>query len=1288
MQVLVGKAAFSEFRLEQISKKIQSVMSVGSVSAHFVYALDITEHLQDESLLKARSLLNSKEEVNGQLKPHFIVTPREGTISPWSSKATDIFGHCGLPQVQRVERGIAYEIAGDLTKEQLQKCAELIFDPMTESIFYEVTELKKLFEQAEATTYDAIDILSEGKAALEQANKKLGLALSLDEIDYLFQNYSETLQRNPTDVELMMFAQANSEHCRHKIFNADWTVDGEAREKSLFGMIKNTYQKNPEGILTAYNDNGAVFENKAAGMFFANPVTQVYASEQQPIHTVIKVETHNHPTAIAPFPGAATGNGGEIRDEAATGRGAKAKAGLSGFSVSNLQIPGFTHSWEQDYGKPEHMASALQIMLEGPIGGASFNNEFGRPNLCGYFRTYEQTIFGERRGYHKPIMVAGGLGNIREMNVGKNSISDKAKIVILGGPAMKIGLGGGAASSMAAGSSCAKLDFASVQRENPEMQRRAQEVINQCWALGDNNPILSIHDLGAGGLSNAVPEIIHDAGMGGEFELRKVNNAEPGMAPLAIWCNEAQERFVLALTAERLPEFEAFAKRERCPYAVIGEATTAEHLTLSDKKFQNKPVDLPMEVLFGNPPKMTREDTTRKVTEVKFDTQHIDIKEAAYKVLHLPTIASKNFLITIGDRTVGGMTARDQMVGPWQIPVSDVAVTTMSFDSYHGEAMAMGERTPIATIDHAAAAKMAVGEAITNIAAAPIEKISDITLSANWMAACGQAGEDAGLYAAVKAVGMELCPALGIAIPVGKDSLSMKSQWQESGDDKKVVSPLSLVISAFAPVTDVRETLTPQLRTDKGETDLILIDLGKKKNRLGGSCLTQVYDSVESHAPTVDHAAELTHFFAAIQALKQKELILAYHDRSDGGLFTTLVEMSFAGHCGINILLNDLGDDPIRILFNEELGAVIQVEHNKAEQVLECLYQYKLDHCTHILGVRNNTDRLEIFHHNQQLLSEARIDLQKAWAETSYEMQKLRDNPKCAEEEFSSISAKDTGLYSKLSFNVDEDITAPYLNLKTKPKVAVLREQGVNGHVEMAAAFHYAGFESHDVHMSDLIDGRKQLEDYAGLVACGGFSYGDVLGAGQGWAQSIMLNDRLRQQFSEFLEDTNHFALGVCNGCQMLSHLKGIIPGAELWPEFKRNISEQFEARFPMVQVVESNSIFFKDMQGSEMPIVIAHGEGRAEFASLEQQKQAIDNGLVAMQYINNQGEVTETFPANPNGSPAGITALTNMDGRITIMMPHPERVFRTVQNSWAPENWKEDGAWMRMFRNARVFVE
>ncbi|WJH58388.1 phosphoribosylformylglycinamidine synthase [Ectopseudomonas guguanensis] len=1298
MLILRGAPALSAFRhgklLEQLTSKVPAVTGLYAEFAHFA---DVTGVLNaEEEQVLARLLKYGPsvpvQEPSGKL---FLTIPRFGTISPWSSKASDIARNCGLSKIQRLERGIAYYVSGDLSEADSATVASLLHDRMTQLVLNALEDAAALFSHAEPKPLTAVDVLGGGRAALEQANQDLGLALAEDEIDYLVKSFND-LGRNPHDIELMMFAQANSEHCRHKIFNASWDIDGESQDKSLFGMIKNTYQMHSEGVLSAYKDNASVIEGFTAGRFFPNPETRQYGAVQEPVHILMKVETHNHPTAIAPFPGASTGSGGEIRDEGATGRGAKPKAGLTGFSVSNLNIPDFLQPWEKPYGKPERIVSALDIMIEGPLGGAAFNNEFGRPALNGYFRTFEQAVSSPRgeevRGYHKPIMLAGGLGNIRENHVQKGEISVGAKLIVLGGPAMLIGLGGGAASSMATGASSADLDFASVQRENPEMERRCQEVIDRCWQLGEANPIKFIHDVGAGGISNALPELINDGGRGGRFELRNVPNDEPGMAPHEIWCNESQERYVLSVDAADFERFQAICERERCPFAVVGEATAEPHLTVTDSHFSNTPVDMPLEVLLGKPPRMHRSVSREAEQGDDFNAASVDIEEALGRVLRHPAVASKSFLITIGDRTITGLVARDQMVGPWQVPVADCAVTATSFDVYTGEAMAMGERTPLALLDAPASGRMAVGETITNLAAARIGKLSDIKLSANWMAAAGHPGEDARLYDTVKAVGMELCPQLGITIPVGKDSMSMKTRWQEEGVDKSVTAPLSLVISGFAPVQDIRQTLTPQLRMDKGETDLILIDLGRGQNRMGASILAQVYAQIGQQVPDLDDAEDLKAFFAVIQGLNADGHLLAYHDRSDGGLLTTVLEMAFAGHCGLSLNLDALADDASElpaVLFNEELGAVIQVRQDATPEVLAQFSAAGLDDCVAVIGQAVNNGEVSISFNGEPVLAGERRLLQRQWAETSYRIQRLRDNAQGADQEFDLLLEEDNpGLSVKLGFDVNQDIAAPYIKKGVRPQVAILREQGVNGQVEMAAAFDRAGFAAIDVHMSDILAGRVSLEEFKGLVACGGFSYGDVLGAGEGWAKSILFNARARDGFQAFFERKDSFALGVCNGCQMMSNLHELIPGTEFWPHFVRNRSEQFEARVAMVQIQESASIFLQGMAGSRMPIAIAHGEGHAEFESEEALLEADLSGTVALRYVDNHGKVTEAYPANPNGSPRGITGLTSRDGRVTIMMPHPERVFRAVQNSWRPDEWQEDGGWMRMFRNARVWVD
>ncbi|SFA75528.1 phosphoribosylformylglycinamidine synthase [Azotobacter beijerinckii] len=1298
MLILRGAPALSTFRHGKLLDRLtQKVPTVSGVYAEFAHFAEVTAALEgdDEKVLARLLRYGPSVPVQEPVGRLFLVLPRFGTISPWSSKATDIARNCGLDKIQRLERGIAYYVAGEFSETDAQLIASLLHDRMTQLVLDSLEQAAGLFSHAQPKPLTVVDVLGGGRAALAAANTGLGLALAEDEIDYLVKSFGE-LGRNPHDVELMMFAQANSEHCRHKIFNASWDIDGQAQEKSLFGMIKNTYEMHREGVLSAYKDNASVIEGFTAGRFFPQPGTGEYAASQEAVHILMKVETHNHPTAIAPFPGASTGSGGEIRDEGATGRGAKPKAGLVGFTVSNLQIPGFEQPWEKAYGKPERIVSALDIMIEGPLGGAAFNNEFGRPALTGYFRTFEQAIDTPRgeevRGYHKPIMLAGGLGNIRAEHVQKGEISVGAKLIVLGGPAMLIGLGGGAASSMATGASSADLDFASVQRENPEMERRCQEVIDRCWQLGEQNPIKFIHDVGAGGLSNALPELINDGGRGGRFELRKVPNDEPGMSPLEIWCNESQERYVLSVDAADFETFKAICERERCPFAVVGEATGERQLTVGDSHFGNKPVDMPLEVLLGKPPRMHRSVSRETELGDDFSAAGLALDEAVERVLHHPAVASKSFLITIGDRSITGLVARDQFVGPWQVPVADCAVTATSFDVYTGEAMAMGERTPLALLDAPASGRMAIGETLTNLAAASIATISDIKLSANWMAAAGHPGEDARLYDTVRAVGMELCPALGIAIPVGKDSMSMKTRWQEAGEDKSVTAPLSLIVSGFAPVRDVRRTLTPQLRLDKGETDLILIDLGRGRNRLGGSILAQVYGKLGREVPDVDDAEDLKAFFAVIQGLNVDGHLLAYHDRSDGGLLATVLEMAFAGHCGLDLCLDALADgrdELAGVLFSEELGAVIQVRQDVTPKVLAQFSAAGLGDCVAAIGRPVNGAEVAIGFDGETVFAAARRVLQRQWSETSYQIQRLRDNAECADQEFDVLLEEDNpGLSVKLSFDVEQDIAAPYIKKGVRPQVAILREQGVNGQVEMAAAFDRAGFAAVDVHMSDILAGRVDLAEFKGLAACGGFSYGDVLGAGEGWAKSILFNTRARDAFQAFFERKDSFALGVCNGCQMMSNLHELIPGTEFWPHFVRNRSEQFEARVAMVQVQESASIFLQGMAGSRLPIAIAHGEGYAEFESEEALLEADLSGCVALRFVNNHGKVTERYPANPNGSPRGITGLSSRDGRVTIMMPHPERVFRAVQNSWHPEAWQEDAGWLRMFRNARVWVD
>lgn len=1275
MLVLKGVAALSDFRRAKLLTKLQSIEpSITSVEAEYVHFADTDSDLSEPDLGELQELVNYGSSFTGSSNGTlYLVVPRPGTISPWSSKATDIIHNAGLGQVKRVERGIAYYIeAAPVGNKQI---AELLHDRMTETVLGDLEVASVLFETAKPGKLRSVDILQAGKASLAKANRDFGLALADDEIDYLYDAY-QALGRNPTDAELMMFAQVNSEHCRHKIFNADWLVDGQAQPKSLFKMIKNTYEKGGQDVLSAYSDNAAVLRGPAAGRFFSDPTSGLYTYHQEPVHTVIKVETHNHPTAIAPIPGAATGIGGEIRDEAATGRGAKSKMGLAGFAVSNLEIPDAKRPWEQAYGKPDRIVSALDIMLEAPIGGAGFANEFGRPNLAGYFRTYQQTVNGEVRGYHKPIMIAGGLGNIRDQHVQKQRLPVGSLIIQLGGPAMLIGLGGGAASSVGAGASSESLDFASVQRGNGEIERRAQEVIDGCWALGEQNPIITIHDVGAGGLSNALPELVHDSGRGGQIELRDIPSAEPGLSPMEIWCNEAQERYMLGIAPGDLERFRAICERERCPFAVVGKVTENEQLVVNDGLFKNQPIDLPMDVLFGKPPKMTRSFKRQTDKLSGFDLSNIKLDEAIERVLKLPAVGSKKFLITIGDRTVGGLTTRDQMVGPWQVPVSDVAVTAVTFDSEHGEAMAMGERPSLALINAPAAARIVVGEAITNIVAADVQNLQDIKLSANWMAAAGHASEDEKLFDSVRAIGEDFCPALGLTIPVGKDSLSMRTTWQADGKDKNVTAPVSLVVTGFAPVKSVAKTLTPQLDL-ADESVLILIDLGAGKTRLGGSALAQVYNQLGNQAPDID-AASLKTFFANLLKLKQTGKILAYHDRSDGGLLATLTEMAFASRCGLELELGQLPGNTLEKLFNEELGAVIQVKAADAQAVLKTLGKQ-----AYVIGQPTKAQQI-IISDDQPIYQNSRAQLESWWSDTSYQLQKLRDNPAAADQEFATIQDdKDPGLLAKVSFEQQ-----PAKTYKTKPKIAILREQGVNGQVEMAAAFDRAGFSSVDVHLNDTINGRIKLDDFTGLVACGGFSYGDVLGAGEGWAKSILYSGQLRTIFSDFFARPDTFSLGVCNGCQFLAALKELIPGTESWPTFLRNASEQFEARVVLTKINDSPSIFFKDMAGSILPIPTAHGEGQAHFTDEKTMQAAIKNSLITAQYVDNYGQITEQYPANPNGSPQGITALTTPDGRATILMPHPERAFASRQLSWHPADWDADSPWFKMFQNARAWTE
>jgi phosphoribosylformylglycinamidine synthase len=1468
MLILRGSPAFSQFRLQKLLDGTNAAIRPAdgpparALSAEFVHLVDLASPAPDAGkpvepvgpstvagdLTPAERIVLEKLLTYGPSRsavlPHGkntglvqVVAPRPGTISPWSSKATDITHICGLAKVKRIERVIAYTIDFDadypLPAAHSSLLRQKLHDRMTQVVFGDLAACEVLFRHESPRPMTSVPVLAHGRAALVEANRTLGLALAEDEVDYLARNFL-ALGRDPNDIELMMFAQANSEHCRHKIFNATWEIDGAPRDRSLFQMIKNTYQLHHDGIRSAYKDNAAVVTGTRGGRFFADSKTGEYSAHDEEIHLLCKVETHNHPTAISPFPGASTGSGGEIRDEGATGRGAKPKAGLTGFTVSNLKLPGAVQPWEKENGKPDRIASALDIMIEGPLGSAAFNNEFGRPAVNGYFRTFEAEVPAaapvadsstptaerlqpratELRGYHKPIMLAGGLGNIRPDHIQKGEILSGDKLVILGGPAMLIGLGGGAASSMASGHGQEDLDFASVQRDNAEMQRRCQEVIDRCWSLGDKNPISFIHDVGAGGISNALPELVNDGGRGGRFDLRKVPNDEPGMSPLEIWCNESQERYVLAVPADRIDVFQKLCARERCPFAIVGEATEKRQLVLEDPYFKNLPIDMPLELLLGKPPRMHRRDTSlarprfpldlaslslrgavgdeaihlagspRRVDAPRDDTDGNSLSamlgEAVRRVLSHPTVADKTFLISIGDRTVGGLICRDQMVGPWQVPVADCAVTAAAFDVYTGEAMAVGERTPVAVNNAAASARLAVGEALTNLAAAQVGDLGKVILSANWMAAPAVPGDGADLYAAVQAVGMELCPALGITIPVGKDSMSMSTVWNDGAVEKRIIAPLSLIVSAFAPCADIRLSLTPQLRHESakaisqeatertenpktrslgspssvgsvtscktsepiGETVLILIDLGRGKNRLGGSILAQVVSQMGEAPPDVDNAADLKNFWSAIQQLGREQKLLAYHDRSDGGLLATVVEMAFAGHVGVDLELPAAagaevpsakcqgpssesvssvvqGGSPVRDLssgnafarlFSEELGAVIQIRTADLEPVLGVFRSFELQSCVSSIGTLNRDHAFRVRQNGAALFDENLFALHAIWSDVTRRIQTLRDNPKCAEQEFQlKLDPTDPGISPKITFGFSESLHPKFAKnaesadsrqsdspssasfatfvLKTKPSIAVLREQGVNSEVEMAAAFTRAGFKAIDVHMTDILAGRVSLDDFRGLVACGGFSYGDVLGAGEGWAKSILFHDRARAEFAAFFERADTFALGVCNGCQMMSALRSIIPGSDLWPRFVQNQSERFEARFASLKIEANPSVLFAGMEGSVIPIAVAHGEGYAEFPDAAAAQACSDSGLVCARFVNNRHEVTELYPLNPNGSPFGITALTTTDGRVTILMPHPERVFRTCQLSWHPADWPADSPWMRLFRNARAWV-
>lgn len=1321
MLVIAGSIALSDFRKQkivaQLAAQLAGCVAIEASFIHFVDLADISNNKHaaaNEQALGAADVAVLAQlldygygigtattcEASNQITK--LTVPRIGTISPWASKATDIIQHCGLKQIDRIERGIHWTIWFDrrLPAEHQSSLnnvlSGIIFDPMIETLLDKHCEAEALFGIAAPAALQIIDILGRGLDALLAAEQQYGFALDAPEQQYLIEQYT-ALGRNPTDVELMMFAQVNSEHCRHKIFNADWSVDKAPQAQSLFGMIRTTHANNNRGTLVAYKDNAAVLAGAMGYKFQPNIDTGVFEYQQEAIHVTAKVETHNHPTAISPFAGAATGAGGEIRDEAATGRGGKPKAGLVGFAVSHLRLPGLAKPWEMPESKPQRIASPLQIMLQAPLGAAAFNNEFGRPNVSGYFRTFEQaseTTKAHRYGYHKPIMLAGGLGNIRPQQVEKQRIPVGAPIVIIGGPGMLIGLGGGAASSVAAGSSRESLDFASVQRGNPEMQRRCQEVIDSCCAMGDNNPIISIHDVGAGGICNALPELLHAAGRGGRFELRHILNHEPGMSPMQIWCNESQERYVIAINPEQFARFERICKRERCLYARVGEATDDNRLILTDQYFagqQNghpEPVDLSMHILFGLPPKMQRNAVRVEQQPAELNLGLVDIKDAWRSVLAFPAVADKTFLVTIGDRSVGGMIARDQMVGPWQVPVADVAVSTAGYSGVSGEAMALGERAPLAVIDAPASGRMAVGEALTNLVSANITELGAVRLAANWMLAAGQPGQDAALYATVESVAMELCPALGIAIPVGKDSMSMTTSWKDDNQQThSVIAPLSLVITAFAPVENVNQTATPELRLDQGDTDLWLVDLGAGKNRLGGSVLAQVNRQVGRQSPDFE-AAVLKGFLELIIRLNKQGLLLAYHDRSDGGLAAVLAEMSFTARCGLDLDVSMLGSDAAGILFNEELGAVLQCRRTERALLKTRFADAGLQAMTHVIGKPVVGNTLAVKFNRDWSLSLDRVELHRAWSEMTWKMQSLRDNPDCAQQEYDRLLAlDDPGMQAALTFDPTEEIAAPLLNLDARPRIAILREQGVNGQLEMAASFDRAGFQAVDISMSDLANDHN-LQNFKGFVACGGFSYGDVLGAGEGWGKSILFNAVLRQCFSDFFNRNDTFALGVCNGCQMLSAIKSLVPGAARWPKFVRNLSEQYEARFVTVKIGASKSIMFDGMAHSSFGIAVAHSEGRVLFQQPTDMQALQQSGQIAMRFVDNHHNVTDRYPLNPNGSPKGVTGFTNADGRFTIMMPHPERVFRTVTHSWHPDTWPEQSPWLRIFQNARRWVE
>ncbi len=1301
-----GGNALSSFRASALLRRLQAIHAgISAVHARYLHCVLVPAPLPEEPQRKLGQLLDYGDPYLGPTTggTTLIVTPRIGTVSPWASKATDIAHNCGLP-IRRVERMTEYRLlfsdggSRELSGEQRLACASVLHDRMTESVLTGREQIARLFDDRPGVPMEHVDVLRDGRKALEQANRSFGLALSEDEIDYLVAAF-RALQRNPTDVELMMFAQANSEHCRHKIFNAEFVVDGERQEHSLFQMIRNTHRLAPQHTVIAYSDNAAVMEGGEIERWQASPDPndRSYSASTGLVHNLMKVETHNHPTAISPFPGAATGAGGEIRDEGATGRGSRPKAGLTGFSVSNLLIPGLNEPWEQPvFGKPEHIASPLQIMIDGPLGGAAFNNEFGRPNLGGYFRVYEQTVDGIRRGYHKPIMIAGGVGTIAAAQTEKLPFAAGTLLVQLGGPGMRIGMGGGAASSMAAGANTAELDFDSVQRGNPEIQRRAHEVISQCAALGERNPILAIHDVGAGGLSNAFPELVHGAERGARFDLRQVPLEESGLAPKEIWCNESQERYVLAIRPESLALFEQLCQRERCPFSVVGKATDQPQLILEDGSGGERAIDMPMDVLLGKPPKMRRDVKRVHPKASPFDVSRVQLADAALAVLRHPTVASKRFLITIGDRTVGGLSSRDPMVGPWQVPAADCAITLADYAGFRGEAMSMGERTPLAAVNAPASGRMAVGEAITNLLAAPIE-LPRVKLSCNWMAACGEPGEDAALYDTVRAVGLELCPALGISVPVGKDSLSMRTRWTADGQTRQVTAPVSLIVSAFVTLADVRPALTPVLQL--GTTVLVLVDLGFGKGRLGGSILAQVTGQFGGETPDLDDPARLKALVEAVNTLRREGVLLAYHDRSDGGLWSCLCEMAFASNCGLEVDLDSLIvagtkahplshesgiPHALRALFAEELGCVLQVEASRQDRVLQVLREFGLGDHSHVVARPNASRTMELRGDGASIWKADVKTLHQAWDEVSWRIARLRDNPACADSEHQSKGeANDPGLHVHLTFPVGTGTVASVNAGGARPRVAILREQGVNSQLEMSYAMAKAGFETVDVHMTDLQAGRLKLETFRGFVACGGFTYGDTLGAGEGWARSILFNPVLSEQFKAFFARPDTFALGVCNGCQMMAALASIIPGAEAWPKFTRNKSEQFEARLSLVEVLDSPSIFFRGMAGSRIPIAVSHGEGFADFS------QRGDPARVqrALRFVDHHGRPSEVYPFNPNGSPDGLTSVTTPDGRFTVLMPHPERVFRNIMMSWTSGDKSVLSPWMQMFQNARVWA-